>query len=121
MEKQLQKGNWIVVLLNLALFLAWLFGKKFAFTWVPIFASVICLVTLVMTIQAYRLLKAEQRKYRIPSYQKWFVLAASVATLLFLGYALYAGESVTEFPLIFLAEIVMSAYPARLGYENQES
>ncbi|MGT2949772.1 hypothetical protein BU202_00410 [Streptococcus cuniculi] len=120
MEKQLQKGNWMVVLLNLALLLVWVFGKKFAFAWLPIFALAVFLVTLVITIQAYRLLKAQQQTYRVPTYQKWTVGIMSVATILFLAYALYAGESLTESPLIFLAEIVMLAYPARLGYEKQE-
>lgn len=121
MEKQLQKGNWMVVLLNFALLLVWLFGKKFAFAWVPIFALAVFVVTLLITIRAYRLLKAQQKTYRAPSYQKWTVGIVSAATILFLAYALYSGEAISGSFFLFLSEIVMLAYPARLGYENQES
>lgn len=126
MEKQLKKWNRIVVIANLLLPLVWIFGRKIAFIFmfapflIDVFAVEVLLLTLVLTILAYRLLKKEQITYRIPSYQKWSVGILAVGTIVFLIYSFYVKEDLSGDILLFLSEIVMLSYPARLGYEEQD-
>ncbi|MGT2800040.1 hypothetical protein [Streptococcus marmotae] len=50
MEKQLQKGNWLVITLDIALFFAWIIGKRSSFPYFIICAILVFIGTLVLTI-----------------------------------------------------------------------
>ncbi|MER0123783.1 hypothetical protein ABQH43_08725 [Streptococcus sp. ZJ100] len=118
MEKQLQKGNWLIIVLDIILFFGWVVGKRVSLPYFIICAMLAFVMTLALTIRAYRLLKQKGIAYRWPSYQKWMIGVTFLVTLVL---SVLDGQNPAQFCstfFMFLTGVVLQVYPNREGYKQ---